>query len=97
MYTHDTHALGRRRLWLDLRGMQLFASNPSSIVIHDRSGQHCHQLAEKTDTKVAGKYGGVERPPPFFLGLAITLCTLTLCDMRCTERVHCTCSALQVL
>ena len=31
------------------------------------------KLAEKTDTKMAGKYGGVEHPPPFILGLAITL------------------------
>ena len=62
--TRMTHILpGRRWLWVDLRGMQLFASNPSSIVIHDRSGQHCHQLAEKTDTKMAGKYGGVEPLP----------------------------------
>ena len=33
------------------------------------------KLAEKTDSKMAGKYGGVEHPPPppFILGLAITL------------------------
>ena len=71
--------------------MHSFASEPLSsviVVLHNRNGdiiaKMVAQLAGKSDAEIVGKYGGVQPPPPpFILGLAISLVTMVTYMVKC--------------